>query len=183
MIVGAAVAVFHEDRVLLTKREDFEVWCLPGGRVDEGESPAQAAVREVREETGLDVRLTNLIGVYTRQGWFDLTVITFAAEVIGGELKPQASEVIDIGWFARDNIPADLLWGNEQRLADAFAGLVGVCRTVQVEIPADFPNSREAMYTARDESSMTRIEFYRWLLAQIRFAPNVAEVPSYVDGG
>jgi ADP-ribose pyrophosphatase YjhB (NUDIX family) len=51
------VAVIDGDRVLLTRREDFEVWCLPGGTVDEGESLAEAATREVREETGLDVRL------------------------------------------------------------------------------------------------------------------------------
>jgi ADP-ribose pyrophosphatase YjhB (NUDIX family) len=55
--LGVNVAVIEDGRVLLTQREDFPVWCLPGGGVDPGESLAQAAVREVREETGLEVEL------------------------------------------------------------------------------------------------------------------------------
>ncbi len=63
-MLGVTVAVIDEDRILLTKREDFEVWCLPGGGVDPGESVAQAAIREAREETGLEVQLTRLVGIY-----------------------------------------------------------------------------------------------------------------------
>lgn len=48
MKVGVNVAVIHNGQLLLTKREDFEVWCMPGGHVDAGESVAQAALREVR---------------------------------------------------------------------------------------------------------------------------------------
>jgi len=50
--LGINVAVISEDRILLTKRDDFEVWCLPSGGVEEGESLAEAAVRETKEETG-----------------------------------------------------------------------------------------------------------------------------------
>ncbi len=60
------VAVIHEGKILLTKREDFETWILPSGGVEEGESLAQAAIRETKEETGLDVELTRLVGVYSR---------------------------------------------------------------------------------------------------------------------
>jgi hypothetical protein len=62
--VGATVAILRDGKLLLTRREDFEVWCLPGGCVDEDESLADAARREAEEETGLKVRLTRLV-VYT----------------------------------------------------------------------------------------------------------------------
>jgi ADP-ribose pyrophosphatase YjhB (NUDIX family) len=64
--LGVNVAVIEDGRVLLTQREDFEVWCLPGGQVESGESLAQAAVREVREETGLHIELLRLVGIYSR---------------------------------------------------------------------------------------------------------------------
>ena len=50
----------EDGRILLAKREDFEVWCIPGGMVEDGESVARAAVREIAEETGLTVELTVL---------------------------------------------------------------------------------------------------------------------------
>ena len=68
---GVEIAVFDAGKVLLIKRRDFQVWALPGGGIDAGESVAQAAVRETREETGLEVELQHLVGVYSRQtrGW------------------------------------------------------------------------------------------------------------------
>src|SRR5579885_3187653 len=56
--LGVGVVVQDAGRVLLIKREDFEVWALPAGGVESGETLAQTAIREVREETGLVVELT-----------------------------------------------------------------------------------------------------------------------------
>ena len=68
-VLAVNVAVLEAGRILLILREDFDVWCMPGGHLDPGESFAAAAVREVREETGLEVRLDRLVGAYSRPLW------------------------------------------------------------------------------------------------------------------
>lgn len=85
--LGVNISIIQNGKILLTKREDFEVWCLPGGAVDEGESLAQAAIREAREETGLEVELTRLVGVYSRPSWNGpgMHIVSFVARPVGGE--------------------------------------------------------------------------------------------------
>lgn len=158
--LGVNVAVFQDGRVLLTQREDFEVWCLPGGGVDPGETLAQAAIREVREETGIEVELERLVGMYSRPLWMGkgYHVAVFVAYPIGGTLQPQAGEVIDLGYYDVDAMPY-LLWGQQQRIEDAVAGVVGVIRAQQ--IPPDAPQlSRQEVYALFKESGLTRLEFY-----------------------
>ena len=64
---GASAIIFDDarQRVLLTRRSDNGRWCLPGGGMDPGESVEETCIREVSEETGLDVQVTRLVGVYT----------------------------------------------------------------------------------------------------------------------
>ena len=63
---AAAVALFDGDgRILLLRRKDNDKWTMPGGAMDFGESLAECAVREVREETGFDIGISGLIGTYT----------------------------------------------------------------------------------------------------------------------
>ena len=94
---GVEIAVFDAGKVLLIKRRDLQVWALPGGGSDAGESVAQAAVRETREETGLEVELQHLVGVYSRPTWcqggdHDLL---FSARPVGGELIKEGDETLD----------------------------------------------------------------------------------------
>jgi 8-oxo-dGTP diphosphatase len=102
----AAYAVVRDTRgrVLLTRnsvRSDFPgLWALPGGGVDHGEHPAEAVLREVREETGLDVRLTGLPRVYadvaTVRGALLHTVrLVYDAESTGGEPRPETDGTSD----------------------------------------------------------------------------------------
>src|SRR5688572_25758845 len=91
--VAAVIAVTDTDSLLLVKRGVSPVkrqWSMPGGDSDYGEDPRAAAVREVHEETGLDVRITRLIDVIGGDGLGGANiVIMFEAEVLGGTLSPE----------------------------------------------------------------------------------------------
>lgn len=91
--VGAEAAVFDDDgRILLMKRADDGTWCLPCGFVDPGESPEETAVRETREETGLDVRIIDLVDVYYRAPSSEVSphghvAVCYLCEHTGGSLE------------------------------------------------------------------------------------------------
>ncbi|HZP12654.1 MAG TPA: NUDIX domain-containing protein [Nevskiaceae bacterium] len=128
--IGAFAVIFDDElRVLLCHRTDCDMWNLPGGRVEIGESPWQAVVREVQEETGLDVEVRRLLGVYAVPARGDL-VLTFACVRQGGtlQLNPEAD---DLQWFRRDALPANTLPRHVERIADAFAGCVSTRLKVQ----------------------------------------------------
>lgn len=160
-MLGVNIALVQDGKILLTKREDFEIWCMPGGHVDSHESLAAAAVREMVEETGLQVRLTALIGLYSRPNWQagEYHIASFLAELVGGELTPDPHEVLDIGWFSPDDLPP-MIVGHRQRVVDAFAGVGGLVRTELTEWPLGDEVSRPKLYALRDESGESRSGFY-----------------------
>ena len=131
-MVGCAAVIFDEKRekVLLTRRADNGQWCLPGGRMEPGESATEACVRETLEETGLHVRVAKLIGIYTSPDWIiqyndgnrhQLVAFCFEAQIIGGQLG-LSNETTEFGWYTPAQIEAmDLVAHHRQRLADAFA--------------------------------------------------------------
>lgn len=160
--LGAAAVVLRDGEVLLIKRRDFEVWALPGGGIEAGESAAQAAVREVREETGIEVRLTRLVGVYSRPGWIrgGDHALVFAAEEVGGALKPQPEEALAVGYFAVDALPKPFAAWHRRRIADAVAGKSGLAVEQDVRWPLpteDFGQIRRLV----DESGLSPADFYR----------------------
>ncbi|MEM7111993.1 MAG: NUDIX domain-containing protein [Chloroflexota bacterium] len=161
--LAATVAIVEAGKVLLAKREDFEVWCLPGGMVDLGESLAETAVREAREETGLIVNLTRLVGIYSEIGsWNDVHLALFAAKAVGGKLVPQQEEVLDLRYFAPNALPDYMFWWHRQQVADVFADVGGsVAWRQDIQSPKG-PMSRAELYALRDESGMSRQDFYRW---------------------
>ncbi len=163
--LGVHVAVIRENEVLLTRRRDYEVWGLPSGEIELGETPAQAAVREVYEETGLNVRLTRLVGLYTipqRTSW-NSTNAVFAAEIIGGKLETITDETIDARFFKRQNLPDELIWWERQRLEDALMGIGGSSVWTQdAPMPAGSP-SRLELYQRRDESGLPPADFFKSL--------------------
>jgi len=90
--VGADAAIFNpEGEILLMDRVDGSGWCLPCGWVEPNEKPAEAAVREAREETGLEVEVKQLVGVFTRlpsavNGPHTMIAVVHLCEVVGGTL-------------------------------------------------------------------------------------------------
>ncbi|WUJ68683.1 NUDIX domain-containing protein [Kribbella soli] len=128
--IGAAAAVMDGDRLLLTKRTDNDEWCMPGGAVEPGERPAEAAERETLEETGLSVRVTGLVGVYSNP---DVVVVypdgnrvqvvgvVFRAEAVSGEAGTSA-EVSESGWFtAEEAAQLTVIAGHRPVLPAVFA--------------------------------------------------------------
>ena len=88
VVAGAIFSI--ENRVVLLRRgiePAMGKWVFPGGYVDRGESVRDAAIRETKEESDLDVRLHSLLGVYSYPRARDVIVV-YSAEVVGGELKP-----------------------------------------------------------------------------------------------
>ncbi len=133
-VVPSTTAAVRDDagRLLLIHKVDNDLWALPGGGMEVGESIADAAVREVAEETGVNVELTGLVGIYTDPGHVmaydngevrQEFSVCFRARVTGGEAREDGSETKEVRWVA----PADVAALNvhpsmRRRIDDALAG-------------------------------------------------------------
>jgi ADP-ribose pyrophosphatase YjhB (NUDIX family) len=128
---GVAAVIFEDGRVLLQRRDDTGRWGLPGGAVDPGESVRAAIIREVREETGLDVEPVRLIGVYSDpvhhqvMTYPDGNVIHYVSTVFecavrGGALEC-GDESLALDWFDPEALPDDLMLISTIRIRDALA--------------------------------------------------------------
>lgn len=159
--MAVSVAVIRDEKILLTRREDFEIWCLPGGLVDENESLAEAAVREVREETGVEVELNSLVGIYSRLGGMrDEHAVIFRGTQIGGELRIQSGETIEVAYFPFDRLPEDILLGHRRRILDAIRNRQGIVVRQEERNSSTKRVSRSELYQLRDQSGLSRREFY-----------------------
>ncbi|MDQ2852072.1 MAG: dihydrofolate reductase [Actinomycetota bacterium] len=109
--VGASVAIIRDGRLLITRREDNGLWCLPGGGVDAGETWAEAAIREVREETGLEIAIDGVLAAYANP---DVVIrypdghrtqifgVCFRAHVVAGEAST-TDEVTEVRWVTEQD--------------------------------------------------------------------------------
>lgn len=118
------------DRVLLVRRRDVPFWDLPGGRREEGEDVGDCAVREVWEETGLDVRLERKVGEYYRPRMDDLQHV-FRAHVLGGIEVSCGSENSRLGWFSPDRLPFLMVPHRRRQIKDCLDGCDSITRVVK----------------------------------------------------
>lgn len=134
LAVGCSAAVFNamREKILLVRRADNDRWAVPGGYMEPGEGMTEGCAREVKEETGLDVRAVRLVAVYTNPhlvlqypdgNWWQLVVLLFEAERLGGSLAAGTDETLQCAYFSPAEIE-QLEMGEFDRLrvADAFAG-------------------------------------------------------------
>ena len=114
-----AVFVFLQkgDKLLLVKQGyGRKYWSLPGGRVEAGESLDQAAIREVREEAGLEISIERVVGIYSKPKEQALA-ITLAGKIEGGDLRPD-HEITECQYFPLDQLPSHVRGHFVQRAAD-----------------------------------------------------------------
>jgi ADP-ribose pyrophosphatase YjhB (NUDIX family) len=117
--VGVRGAVFGEDGRILLVREvaDSGRWSLPGGWAEVNQSPSEAVVREVLEESGFTVSVRKLAAVYDRTRHphlpprpFHIYKLFFVCDIVGGEAQT-SSETSEVAFFAEDEVPGDLSIG------------------------------------------------------------------------
>ena len=137
--VGAVVGD-DEGRILLVQRADSGVWLYPTGWADVGYSPAEVAVKEVGEETGIECVPERLIAVLDglRLGFtrIPLYSLVFACRAVGGELAAHPLECADVGWFAEDELPSPIA-GVERWRDVAFAAIRGEAVEVEFDAPRE----------------------------------------------
>jgi 8-oxo-dGTP diphosphatase len=120
--VVALTFIRQGEKILLVRQAyGARYWSLPGGKMEPGESIDEAAVREVMEETGLQVRITRIVGLYSKPAEGGLAV-TFEGEVVGGSLEA-ANEITECGYFLPDQLPEPVRAHLHERVADWSAGL------------------------------------------------------------
>ena len=112
----------EKGEILLQRRADSAKWGFPGGAIELGETPQMAAVREVKEETGLDVVVGELLGVYTECNMkypngdeAQSICMAYELKVTGGELRCDESETLELKYFSVDSTP-DLFCRQHQEL-------------------------------------------------------------------
>lgn len=117
--VAAFVVIFDKKgRVLLSHRRDLDLWNLPGGGVKSGELPNEAAIRETREETGLKIKIKELIGIYGKTKR-DEIVFLFRGKIKGGELKT-TSEADQHKFFKINKLPENTIPKHKERILDTI---------------------------------------------------------------
>jgi len=126
----AAVIFDEAGRLLLMQRSDNGRWALPGGTMETGERADECVVREVKEETGYDVEIVRLVGVYSDPEHTTITYpggdtvayvcILFECRVVGGEAA-LSDESSAVEWHSPDTLPEPFHAGHIPRVHDALA--------------------------------------------------------------
>jgi len=133
---SVGVVVFSEDQksVLLQKREDFRVWGIPSGRIENGETHEETAIRETQEETGYLIQIERYVGEYWRPqlpGGGD-TLYVYTGRVIGGKAEDHGWESVAVEWFAPQQLPGRTVRFVREYIADSLIGSIEPVKKTQL---------------------------------------------------
>jgi ADP-ribose pyrophosphatase YjhB (NUDIX family) len=124
--LAAGCLITRDERVLLVKRSiepGYGTWVFPGGHVDRGETVEEAALRETREEAGVDAALDGLIGLYSYPGR-PVVIAVFRAHLVPGSPEAAAGdETLEVGWFTAEEVESLTLGFRSS--VDALGALFG----------------------------------------------------------
>jgi 8-oxo-dGTP diphosphatase len=123
---ASGIVVNDAGEILLARRgiEPFKgMWDVPGGFLEAAEHPEAGVVRELREETGLEVTVTRLVGIYMDtygpEPCEDTLNVYYECRIVGGELSA-ADDITEAGWFDPDGLPGPLAFENARRAVDDY---------------------------------------------------------------
>jgi 8-oxo-dGTP diphosphatase len=120
--VGATAAILENGHILLVRRNDLPLWALPGGGLDDNETIAACCVREVKEETGLEVEIDRLVGLYARQRGFGRAMnlgFLFRCRAVGGALST-SDETSAVQYWPANGLPRNTVPWHRGFLSDAL---------------------------------------------------------------
>lgn len=131
VILNAANVIIVNDKneILLQQRSDTLLWGLPGGLMEIEDSIENCAIREAKEELGIDVELTGFVGVFTNpmMRWrvsdkAKVICFSFTAKIVSGSVKVSDDESVGFGYFSQDNLPQIHAVDNMEAIQAYFAG-------------------------------------------------------------
>ena len=153
--VTSAVAAVVEDaagRVLLCQQNGgHRLWGLPGGKIRHAESPIHAVIRDIREETGMETEVLDIVGIYQLtgdgcgEGLPDVVTYVFRGRLLGGEPAVNApGRISRLAWHDPMALPEPLTATTRTAIADAVAGQSGVLRDVFRDTEPEVPDAVDA---------------------------------------
>lgn len=148
-LTSAVAAVIRDGAgnvLLCQQRQGHRLWGLPGGRIRAGESPIHAVIRDVREETGTETEILDLVGLYQLTGDAcgdlpDVLVHVFRGQV-AGDIAVNSPRISRLAWYDPADLPGPLTATARAALSDVIAGRSGVVRSVERDAEPDPPEAQ-----------------------------------------
>ena len=146
----AAVIVDPAGRVLLCQQsQGHRLWGLPGGKIRNDESPVHAVIRDVREETGAEIEILDLVGIYQLTSKCgpelpDVLMHAFRGQVTSGDIAVNSpGRICRLAWHDSADLPGPMTATARAAIVDALAGRSGVLRDVHRDVEPEIPDAAD----------------------------------------